>query len=145
MKKLIILSFCIGAALLGCSKEDHEENSTQQNNDYPCRFEVVFDKAEKPQINYNNESKVIRFEIVNYEPMLLNGPNPENTCAYFDYIINTSDFRKYQSTFTSLGNLNPPTSENIYDGLMINGDKFRFDYNDAKTSGIIKCAFYCVH
>ena len=149
MKKLLIL-FSLAVALVSCSNDDDVNEQQQPTNDYPCKFNVVYKKAGTPEIRYTEvgrygkPERIIDFEITNYEAMIINAPSPENTSVYFEREILESDFRKYQSHFTSLGNLSA-TSEKIFVGVMKNDDWFQFDKNDTKTTGTIKVSFHCIH
>ena len=149
MRKLMYLSaVIIAAAFIGCSKDDSDKE--QQTNDFPCKFNVVYEKAGKPEIRtvqsgrYGKPERVIDFEIVGYQSMILNPPSPQNTSVYYNQEIKESDFRKYQSHFTSLGNLSA-TSEKMFIGIMQNDDYFMFDKNDTKATQSVKVSFHCIH
>ena len=151
MRKLLYISAVIfAAAFIGCSKDDSDNEQQQPSNDYPCKFDIVYEKAGRPEISYIDDGiygkpeRVIDFEIVGYEPMILNEPSPQNTSVYYNQEIRESDFKKYQSHFTSLGNLSK-TSEKMYRGIMQNDDWFLFDKNDTKTTQSVKVSFHCIH
>ena len=151
MRKLVYLSaVIIAAVIVSCSKSDDDSKQQQPTNDYPCKFSIVYEKAGRPEISYvdvgmyGKPERVINFEIVGYQSMILNPPSPQNTSVYYNQEIKESDFRKYQSHFTSLGNLSK-TSEQIYRGIMQNDDWFQFDKNDTKTTQSVKVSFHCIH
>lgn len=149
MRKLVYLSaIIITAAFIGCSKDDSDNE--QQTNDFPCKFNIVYNKAGKPEIRtvqsgrYGKSERVIEFEIADYQEMILNAPSPQNTSVYYNQEIRESDFRQYQSHFTSLGNLSA-TSEKMFIGIMQNDDYFMFDKNDTKATQSVKVSFHCIH
>lgn len=143
MKKLLI-GLSLFSMLVSCSKDEDKIEETPTVN-YPCRYDIVLNKVTNPILSNTENERTIEFVISDYSPMILNEPNTENTSSYFDGKILESDFKQYQSHFTSLGNLNPPTSENIYIGKMVNGDEFEFDKNGTKESKKIKVTFHCIH
>ena len=153
MKKLAYILFIVftTVSVSSCSKGDADELQPEQEmTQYPCKFSIIYEQVGKPEIKfaesgrYGKPERIINFEISDYYEMVLNQPSPENTANYFTG-IRESDFRVYQSHFTSLGDFNPPTSERIYVGVMRNDDYFRFDKNETRNTGIIKVEFHCIH
>jgi len=147
-KILFTVLMCCAAAFVGCSKDDSDKE--QQTNDFPCKFNVVYEKAGKPEIRtvqsgrYGKPERVIDFEIADYQEMIINAPSPQNISVYYNQKIRESDFRQYQSHFTSLGNLSA-TSEKMFIGIMQNDDYFMFDKNDTKATQSVKVSFHCIH
>lgn len=145
MRKLVYLSaFIIAAVIVSCSKSDDDSKQQQPTNDYPCKFSIVYEKAGHPEISYvdvgmyGKPERVIDFEIVGYQSMILNPPSPQNTSVYYNQEIRESDFRKYQSHFTEI-------NDKVFNGIMQNDDWFQFDKNDTKTTQSVKVSFHCIH
>lgn len=145
MRKLVYLSaFIIAAVIVSCSKSDDDSKQQQLTNDYPCKFSIVYEKAGHPEISYvdvgmyGKPERVIDFEIVGYQSMILNPPSPQNTSVYYNQEIRESDFRKYQSHFTEI-------NDKVFNGIMQNDDWFQFDKNDTKTTQSVKVSFHCIH
>ena len=146
MRTKVFLGISILMIVFGCSSNDTEEIEKEPTVDYPCRYDYILKSVDNPIVSSGNGLRTIEFQI-NYSDYNVNDlgePNVEKTCNYFKEIA-YSEFNKYQSHFTNLGNLNPPTSYNIYVGRMRNNDYFYFDKNETKETQKIKVTFYCVH
>lgn len=133
--------------LLSCSSSSDNEEVEEPILNYPCRYDYILRSVDNPILSITSGGERTIDFTVNYSDY--NGyssgePDVEKTCNYFKELT-SSEFRKYQSHFTNLGNLNPPSSYNIYIGKMNNNDYFQFDKNETKETGKINVTFYCIH
>lgn len=151
MKKLILLSFCIGAALLGCSDDDNQETLDKT---LICRFDAFRATNGNPAVSYTDYNgrhcrKIDYYCLTDtmqaHGPAHIGGGSPLlklMTIFNEDEIITFVDNRKEY-----INQLNDVQYSIVsYTIGFKNGDSMFVDLLDeGNADNKLKTTFYCVH